>query len=475
MGVNLEGGGVADPAGPVSWMDTMENAAQELGDGLGQGLTGLLGMFGDLFGSILGKRPPRDPVPVTMSALKDNLEADLAPFMATVDGAITDAGAALDEADALNEELAILVDDDHPDSKLWEIQGRITEVHGDAIEALTTATAANKAALEATQQYITRMIFVPAGSGVENDHWLITRSGTSVTLTPKAGWVGVAIIGYSVTRRDSVEGGYDWDTRQVWRQNAVPFLSEPSLTLSSVRGGSGSGGDAPAAVLVMYTVYPGTAKSMRGVNAGPVTLDDGVWTSLVSWTAPYDTRISAEAVMTWSAKTFLGNYSMRIVRVRGGQLSNITASTTNRAAPLFGSGARTHSAGIEHQAVVAGDIIRVEAWASHSNPANRVVRDAAMDIGWIVPADGGGEAPTGPQATFTADVNWLFTSAGGDDSFWYFDGAILVLTAPATCNRAVTVESATVPQRVINAGSTIPAGEWVYGSSGVGSYVFTVI
>ena len=138
-----------------------------------------------------------------------------------------------------------------------------------------------------------------------------------------------------------------------------------------------SSSDGIGSVLVTINVRPGTARTT------PLPIPDQnigrEWQTLQSWTIPQDTEVTANARLTFTNKTRIATYGLRIL-VDG---QNVTTSSTAATAPLIGHAPRVHSASMNVRRVKAGSVIEVQAKADHSNSLNRQISNASFNVTWI--------------------------------------------------------------------------------------------
>ena len=136
--------------------------------------------------------------------------------------------------------------------------------------------------------------------------------------------------------------------------------------------GSGIG-----SVLVTINVRPGTARTT------PLPIQNQninrEWQTLQSWTIPQDTEVTAAARLTFTNKTRIATYGLRIM-VDG---QNVTTSSTAATSPRFGHGPRVHSASMNIRRLTAGSVISLQAKADHSNSLNRHISNASFNVTWI--------------------------------------------------------------------------------------------
>lgn len=146
----------------------------------------------------------------------------------------------------------------------------------------------------------------------------------------------------------------------------------PRPQYSGVASGGGIG-----SVLVTINISPGTARTTNlPIQEQNISRS---WQTLQSWTVPQTTNVTANARLTWSNKTRIATYGLRIL-IDG---KNNTTSSASSTAPLFGHGPRSHSAAMGVRRVQAGSVISLQARADHSSSSNRHIRDASFDVTWV--------------------------------------------------------------------------------------------
>ena len=272
--------------------------------------------------------------------------------------ALSEARAYHDEAVAATEELELAIDPEHPDSHIFRLIQAIDGAQNQALELHADAIAANDAAIQELTKAVTRAIHTGAGS---DDYWTVSGN----TLTPKPGWAGSVVTWHNNTTRSPLDNGWDYDTKTVMRHFPVP-IPEGSISLS---GGG----------IAVYTINPGVAIPETVTNTPIQTLPKGTWVTVAEWTVPKDTNIVANAEMVWANKTWLATYGMRLT-LDG---VNVTTSEASTSAPILGHGPRHHSVSMARRTANAGQVLRVQALAAHSNELNRQVRDVELRATWI--------------------------------------------------------------------------------------------
>ena len=282
--------------------------------------------------------------------------------------ALSDAQAAIDSSGEANAELEALLDPNNENSALWALQWQINENDRIALERHQEAIEANAAAIATVRPHVTRTLWLNAGvQSVENEFLRLyrgTRDGRpSVNMETKPGWVGTFQVIAGV-EPGSVVSFSDKNYMEEY------IVSGPRIDWFYAAGGIGS-------VLATISISPGTA------HTAPLQIPDQTigrsWQTLESWTVPQDTEATAAARLTFTNKTRIATYGLRLL-VDG---QNVTTSSASSTAPLFGHGPRSHSASMNTRRVKAGSVISVQAKADHSNSLNRQITNASFDVTWI--------------------------------------------------------------------------------------------
>lgn len=282
--------------------------------------------------------------------------------------ALSEAREAIDASGAANAELEALLDPENENSELWLLQWQINENDRLALERHQEAIEANAADIATIRPHVTRTLWLNAGvQSVENEFMRLYR-GTGSSGNPaafwdiKPGWVGTfQVIGGSEVSNTSFH-----DKIFMQEYNAI----NPQYSGFSSSGGIGS-------VLATISISPGTARTT------PLPIPDQnisrEWQTLQSWTIPQTTEVTAAARLTFTNKTRIATYGLRIM-VDG---QNVTTSSTAASSPLLGHGPRVHSASMNVRRLRAGSVISLQAKADHSNSLNRHISNASFNVTWI--------------------------------------------------------------------------------------------
>lgn len=284
--------------------------------------------------------------------------------------ALSDAQAAIDSSGEANAELEALLDPNNENSALWALQWQINENDRLALERHQEAIEANAADITTIRPHVTRALWLNMGvPSVENEFMRLHRGASPDTGNPavfwdiKPGWAGTFQVIAGVEPGSSAE----FSNRNYMAAHIVP---EPTSTFFASSDGISS-------VSVTINVSPGTA------HITPLPIPDQTigrsWQTLQSWTVPQDTEVTAVAKLTFTNKTRVATYGLRLL-IDG---QNVTTSSASSTAPLFGHGPCSHSALMNTRRVSAGSVISVQAKADHGNSLNRQITNASFDVTWI--------------------------------------------------------------------------------------------
>ena len=281
--------------------------------------------------------------------------------------ALSEAREAIDASGAANAELEALLDPENENSELWLLQWQINENDRLALERHQEAIEANAADIATIRPNVTRTLWLNAGvQSAENELMRLYRGTSSgnpaVFWEIKPGWTG----NFQVIAGVDINAG-SFNHQIFMREYSVPA---PEGDRFHWAGGIGS-------VLVTISLSPGTARTT------PLPIPDQTvnreWQTLQSWTIPQDTEVTANARLTFTNKTRVATYGLKIL-VDG---QNVTTSSTAATAPLLGHAPRVHSASMNVRRVKAGSVIEVQAKADHSNSLNRHISNASFNVTWI--------------------------------------------------------------------------------------------
>lgn len=276
--------------------------------------------------------------------------------------------AALERSRSAGEQLDALIDPDNEDSVLWRLQREIDRAQDEVLRQHERWIQAAQAQLAESRREQTANLFLRHDvSLAENEYMSLSRTNnsTKVAWSVKPGWAG------HFTVLAGTEGsGLGWANRVFMSRFLAPNPAESELNDST----------AVAAVQVTITVTPGSPRKFTG---GPTsgTLGRNSWTTLHEFTVPYTTTMTANGALTWSNKTHVATYGLRVT-LDG---RDITSSSVSPAAPLIHHAARPASATSSVQAVRAGAVVRLESLADHASGLNREYRDATFTVNYIDP------------------------------------------------------------------------------------------
>ena len=287
----------------------------------------------------------------------------------TADNAVSDAAQA-------NDRLGDILDSDSQDPQaLWRLQEAINEANEAALLAHSAAIEANTAAVAALNQEVARML--PCRGGQENDFIKVTMLDSSYQITCKGSWTGwLYYQGSTYTNRTvqvTIDGKVGMDTVRD-SYTASNFTSVPSETGARVFQASSSYD------VIFMRVLPGTQTNYSVTTSSEwVWMAQWEWTTLATFTIPEDGILTGTARFCFVRRTKLADYAARVT-VNG---QSVTKSVTISAAPLFGDGPRWANAVISIPQAKAGDVIKLEAYASHPDGGNRAVNNAEMSLALI--------------------------------------------------------------------------------------------
>lgn len=403
MGVNL-GPVPANPGASQNIFDQILGGAGPLGQALAKGLDGIVGFIGDVFKgvvtvggqilegavnlvegafkffgdigrmitSIFSGKPPAEPLPEVWSSIKADLEAELKPFLDTVNESITKSEAAGTKSQAVMDELDSLLEEGNEDSPLWNAQQRINRLEHERNNEQDTAIRALATANEAMQQYVSRGLFLPDStkvSAVNNPHWRVTFENGKRKLVAKSGWVGEWVYQSAVHRSGDfgpvIEGG---EVTATGRE----FLLDT----------------ATSSAMLMYWIRPGTAKVFpaSNVTVTNVTPNRDTWTTLTQYTFTVQDAVEHSIFFRagWDATTREDSYGVQIL------LNGAVVETKKEVGigPWFPGqdGYRSQALTIPARTLSKNDKITFQIWAGATGTAQRKMRDSKVQIGWVKPA-----------------------------------------------------------------------------------------
>lgn len=404
MGVNL-GPVPANPGAEQNIFDQILGGAGPLGQALASGLDGIVGFIGDVFkgvvtvggqilegavnlvegafkflgdigrmiASIFSGKPPAEPLPEIWSPIKADLEAELKPFLDTVNESITKSEAAGSQSQAVMDELDSLLEEGNEDSPLWDAQQRINRLETERNDAQDTAIRALALANEAMQQYVSRGLFLPDSTkvgAVDNPHWRVTFKGGKRKLVAQPGWVGEWVYQSAVHRSGDfgpvIAGGEITPTGR-------EFLLDT----------------ATSSAVLMYWIRPGTAMvfpedNVTVTNFVPTPRDTWITLTDYSFTVKEAVEHSIFFRVGWDATTRNDSYGLQILH--NGQV--VETKKEVGIGPLIPgqNGYRTQALTIPARTLSKNDTITFQIWAGATGTAQRKMRDSKVQIGWVKPA-----------------------------------------------------------------------------------------
>lgn len=304
----------------------------------------------------------------------------------------------------LNDDLLAGLNPLNPQSPLWTIQGNINAVQANVnieqgrinveqgrintlvsefqqqqleINDLTLerdaaqelAQRALKEALEATQQMIGRILFVPRSTPIENEHFLVTYTPGNAhkwRVTAKGTWIGQM-------------------TWQSVYNNSGAF--DPAIDGFSV-GGTGTrtwdlDGYNRHQSIISYHVLPGVGEEWEQ-QAPNLSLSQDSWDTFMTFTVNDAANYLIYFRSGWANANHADSFGVRVVRVRAGTTTEIVKKGPQvNLGPLFGNGYRTQTVTKQDVPLLSGDIIRFQGWAGGPNPVNRQVTNSWAKLSWI--------------------------------------------------------------------------------------------
>lgn len=282
--------------------------------------------------------------------------------------ALSEAREAIDASGTANAELEALLDPTNENSELWLLQWQINENDRLALERHQEAIEANAADIATIRPHVTRSLWLNVGVQSAENEFMSLYRGTSSSGNPavfwsiKPGWTGTF----------QVIAGTNINTGAFNHQIYMRELAAPNPEFTSF-----AASDSIGSVLVTINVSPGTSQTtslpIPNQNIG------SEWRTLQSWTIPQTTEVTAAARLTFTNKTRIATYGLRLL-VDG---QNVTTSSTAATSPLFGHGPRVHTASMNVRRIKKNSVISLQAKADHSNSLNRHISNASFNVRWI--------------------------------------------------------------------------------------------
>lgn len=414
MGVNLSG---SDPGNPSSggMFDDILGDAGSLGNALWTGLQGIINGIGQIIGgaaqavgsvftavvngaiglvtavsNLIGNTinklfgpkpvPAPEPLPDLYSPIQADLEEKFQPLLDTVNTALSDSSALGTKIDGAIDDLADLVDPNNEDSKLWQAQNAIDRLQNERDNVQDIAITAQGMALEALQQYVSRVMFLPDNTkvnSIQNPHWMVTFVNGKRRLVAKPGWVGEWIynsaVHYSGDFGPVIEGG---EVSAASRTFDLDTATSSATLIYSIRPGiprlakpSSVNGWVPARD--SWVNFP--------VSDSADGLVSGVFTATTA--GSHDIFLRAG----WDATTREDSYGIRIRRTSAsGTVTYPKEIKQVGIGPLLPgqNGYRTQSIQMTLNLAV-GEKITFQAWAGSTNTSQRKMRDSEISVGWV--------------------------------------------------------------------------------------------
>lgn len=280
--------------------------------------------------------------------------------------ALSEAREAIDASGAANAELEALLDPTNENSELWLLQWQINENDRLALERHQEAIEANTADIATIRPHVTRTLWLTVGvQSAENEFMRLYRGtgngNPAVYWAIKPGWAGT----FQVFAGTAINNGA-FNNQVYMRELSAPVPEFGYFSADSI-----------GSVLVTINISPGTART----TSLPIP-DQNIgreWQTLQSWTVTQTTEITAAAKLTFTNKTRIATYGLRIM-VDG---QNVTTSSTAATSSLFGHGPRAHTASMNVRRIKKGSVISLQAKADHSNSLNRHISNASFNVTWI--------------------------------------------------------------------------------------------
>ena len=375
VGIDVTGNTPADPSGPVSWLDTMQNSAGSLGSGLASGFTGFIGGIANAIGSIFGGggRPNEPPQPLDpiFNPIKTNLEAALGPRFDQIDQLLIDSAGLGDESKTIQQEMRDLLDPENPDSELWVLQDEINTLQDERNDLQDQMIELNRKNIEEASQYISRSIFIPRNQPVNDDFFEVVAhpsNGHRWRVKAKPGWTG-HYVWQSTYYFDTGDASPVIDGRQVgftrqWDEYA--WNRTPSILTYWVKRDSYQYDD-----LKIDPYYTAQSVWQEAPNSS----------FTVKRTAKHDISFK----VTWQNANRGSTYRHRILR-NGEQLFIWASSNLGPMWP-WESGVRTRTISEFGVDLNEGDVITFETYSSGSLESQRRVSPVERKIGWTIPAE----------------------------------------------------------------------------------------
>ena len=280
--------------------------------------------------------------------------------------ALAEARDAIDASGTANAELEALLDPTNENSELWLLQWQINENDRLALERHQEAIEANASDIATIRPHVTRSLWLNLGvQSAENEFMRLyrgtDRGNTAVFWVIKPGWTGPFQIIAGTENSNSA-----FANQIYMRELAAPNPEFGFFTNNSI-----------GSVLATINVRPGTSRT-TSLPIPNQNISRG-WQTLQSWTVPQTTEVTAAARLTFTNKTRIATYGLRLL-VDG---QNVTTSSTAATSPLLGHGPCVHSASMNIRRIKKNSVISLQAKADHSNSLNRHISNASFNARWI--------------------------------------------------------------------------------------------
>ena len=335
------------------------------------GVVNLIGGIANAIGSIFGgggggsePLPPPDPI---FNPIKTNLEAALAPRLEEVDRLLEDSAGIGDETKTIQQQMRDLIDPENQQSALWEMQGQINTLNAERDDLQDQMIELNRKNIGSMTEYISRSIFVPRDTPVNDEYFTISRASDQHKwrVTAKPGWVGHYVwqsvyywsAGDSSPIIDGREVGFErqWD-EYAWNRN-------PSILTYWVKQGTQEIDD----------------KKIGGYTSAPSSWSirpELTFTALES--ADHDLYYR----VVWNATTYEDTYGIRVVKNGNQVLFNLSATKVGPRFP-WESGVRTRTISKFGVPLAEGDVVTFESYSNASKNSQREISSAERKIGWV--------------------------------------------------------------------------------------------
>lgn len=328
---------------------------------------GIANAIGNIFGgSSRNPDPPPPPEPI-FNPIKTNLEAALAPSMEEVDRLLGDSAGIGDETKTIQQQMRDLIDPENQESTLWELQDQINTLNGQRDDLQDQMIELNRKDIGRVTEYISRSIFVPRDTPVNDEYFTISRisNGHRWRVTAKPGWVG----------------HYVWQSVYYWSEgDSSPVLDGREVGLT--REWDEYAWNRNQSILT-YWVRMGTHKT-DDKKAGGYTSGSSGWSVRpeLTFTALESADHDLYYRVAWKATTYEDTYGIRIVKNGNIELFKLSAKKVGPRFP-WESGARNQTISEFGVPLKEGDVVTFESYSNASKSSQREVSSAERKIGWV--------------------------------------------------------------------------------------------